>query len=561
MTVPSWKALGAFIADPAGIDVAYPAGWAAGDLLFIVCETANQTLSTPSGWTLLSSVPQTTGTAGGTSATALYVWYRFAQSGDSGTVAIGDSGNHQMARMFSVSDADGTTPVLITAGSVLASAGLTGTATGFTTTAADCLILFIGTNATDSASLTCTVANATVSSLAARFTDSDTSGNGGGISVATGVMATAGAIGSSTFTWGFSEVQAMLVVAVQPTVPAEQWLVKTGNVSDPTAWNTGSVPTSGNCYANGFTGTIDQNFPCNVFTTAGTTAVAGGGWTLANGVTLTGNCTAGTTTCVTYSGTTGNSATIVGNPIGSSTTSARAGAVNTSSGTLIVTGSPQGGTQSTSYGVSNTGASGTLNITGNPTGGSATDANGANASAGTMNITGSPTGGTASSAAGARWSGSATGSATGNPVGNTGAGVSITSSNSVAITGSTTGGSGSASNGVLNSGSGTVTVSEDATGGTHATAYGASNTGTGTLTVAGKAISNVAPGVNGATSATLTSVGTAETGANCIAPLSGKVVFASLTAATYGIRNAAAELGTLSAGGKTPVGLKQQVIG
>jgi hypothetical protein len=101
------------------------------------------------------------------------------------------------------------------------------------------------------------------------------------------------------------------------------------------------------------------------------------------------------------------------------------------------------------------------------------------------------------------------------------------------------------------SGSGTVTISGDATGGSNATAYGASNTGTGTLTVAGKAISATAPGVNGVVGATLTSVGSAETGSECINPINGKVVFADLNTATYGIRNAAATLKTLTAGGSS----------
>jgi hypothetical protein len=80
-------------------------------------------------------------------------------------------------------------------------------------------------------------------------------------------------------------------------------------------------------------------------------------------------------------------------------------------------------------------------------------------------------------------------------------------------------------------------------------AYGASNTGGGTLTVSGKATSATAPAVNGATSATLTSVGTAETGSECIAPLLGKVVFANLGNAKYGVRNSAAVLKTLTASG------------
>jgi hypothetical protein len=60
--------------------------------------------------------------------------------------------------------------------------------------------------------------------------------------------------------------------------------------------------------------------------------------------------------------------------------------------------------------------------------------------------------------------------------------------------------------------------------------------------------------------ATLTSVGTAETGTEFINPLNGKVAFASLPTATYGIRNAAGTLGTLTAAGARPAAFRQQVI-
>lgn len=42
---------------------------------------------------------------------------------------------------------------------------------------------------------------------------------------------------------------------------ADKWLVKSGNINDPTAWNGGTLPEStDDCYANGFTGTINVNW-------------------------------------------------------------------------------------------------------------------------------------------------------------------------------------------------------------------------------------------------------------------------------------------------------------
>jgi len=351
--------------------------------------------------------------------------------------------------------------------------------------------------------------------------------------------------------------------------PAERYAVATGNWSNTATWNGGTLPAVGDdVYANGFTVTVDSNRTANtVRTTAGTTAVAGGGFTLANGVTLTltgsgGNAIAGSTTCVTYSGTSGNSATIVGNPVGSATTSARYGSTNTSSGTLNITGNPTGGAAGSAHGVLNT-STGTVNITGNPFPGAGAASAGArnNNSSGTLNITGTLTGSSSNYCCYyLNGGGTITGPVIAGSGGNA-SGVINDGPGTVVIIGPVTGGSAANAVGALNSAAGTITISGNATGGSNASAYGASNTSTGTLTVAGKAISATAPAVNGATSATLTSVGTAETGAEYIAPLSGKVVFANLATATYGIRNSAGTLGTLTAGGSRPTAFRQQVIG
>jgi hypothetical protein len=435
----------------------------------------------------------------------------------------------------------------------------------------------IGTHAEDlNDDAACAVANANLTSVTVRKTFNSTSGNGGCLVVATGVRTAAGAIGSTTFEWTndadgqpISNVQAMLVLALQETVslPTQVWAVANGNSNAGATWNGGVIPTSTqDVYANGFTVTVNASTEWkSANTTAGTTAVAGGGFTLSNGVTLTlnggaGNATAGTTTCITYSGTTGNSATIIGNPVASATTGSRHGATNTSTGTLNITGNPTGGAASSSFGVNNN-STGTVNVTGNPIGGAGSASSGTrNVSTGVVNITGSVAGGVSMAAYWAAGSGTVTGTVTGGS--SSGAtGLQNAGSGTVTIVGSVVGGSAAAAVGALNSLSGTITISGDATGGSNATAYGASNTGSGTLTVAGKAISATAPGVNGAAVATLTSVGAAETGSDCINPINGKVVFASLTAVTYGIRNSAATLATLRAGGSRPTAFRQQVIG
>ena len=366
---------------------------------------------------------------------------------------------------------------------------------------------------------------------------------------------------------GTIEVDVAYLDITYSSGPAERWAVATGNWSATGTWNGGTLPAVGDdVYANNFTVTVDSNRTANtVRTTAGTTAVAGGGFTLANGVTLTltgsgDNAIAGSTSCITYSGTSGNSATLIGNPVGSGTTGSRYGATNTSTGTLNITGNPTGGGAGSSFGVNNN-STGTVNVTGNPTAGAGSAANGCrNVSSGTLNITGNVTGSAVGMAAyWATGGGTVTGTVTGGSSSSV-YGLQNGGTGTISIVGSVVGGSAANAMAALNSSTGTITISGNATGGSNATAYGASNSSSGTLTVAGKATSATAAAVNGSAIATLTSVGTAETGADGIAPLSGKVVFANLATATYGIRNSAATLGTLTAGGSRPAAFRQQVI-
>lgn len=211
---------------------------------------------------------------------------------------------------------------------------------------------------------------------------------------------------------------------------AERYAVSTGVWNDVARWDGGTtLPGAGDdVYANGYTVTVDISpTVLSVRTTAGSVAVAGGGFTLNNGVTLT--CTgagavAGSTTCVTYWGAGGNSATFVGAVTGSATTSSRYGAQNSSTGTLNVTGDVTGGNGATRIGVDNA-SYGTVNITGNVSGGSGTgsSAYGArNAAGGTLNVVGDVTGGTGTNGATYGVNNSGTLAVTGNVSGGGGTG-------------------------------------------------------------------------------------------------------------------------------------------
>lgn len=191
---------------------------------------------------------------------------------------------------------------------------------------------------------------------------------------------------------------------------------RSGNWSDTTAtspwWNGTAIfaPAAGDVvYSNNFTITVDVSATCTTITNLtassrvwkdGATAIAtaGGGYSLANGVTLTANLNGGHpgASLLTLSGT--NSAAVVGNVNNTNQAGSQAIAITcSSSGTLTITGNiTGGGSSSTGLAVTNT-SSGTINVTGNVLGAIAHALN--NASTGTISVTGNVTAG--ASAAGA----------------------------------------------------------------------------------------------------------------------------------------------------------------
>jgi hypothetical protein len=179
---------------------------------------------------------------------------------------------------------------------------------------------------------------------------------------------------------------------------AERYLIASGPVSNPANWFGGNKPTVGDvAHANGFTGTVDEDISADTWTTAaGVTAVAGGGFTLLDGFTLTGQIQSTTGFCVTYAGT--GTANIVGNLVANPSGAGVPVMFDTGTvGTLIVTGGSFGGAGN-ARGVLYRGAPGALlRVTGDAVGGSASTGNGIRidtaATGGTVEVMGSVRGG------------------------------------------------------------------------------------------------------------------------------------------------------------------------
>ncbi len=198
-----------------------PSGWQVGDIWLLLVETANETVTTPSGWTEVAGSPQGTGTAGGSSSTRLTVFYRRAQAGDT-RPDIADAGNHVACGLigFRGCTASGS-PINASAGGVVGSASTSVFLGGLTTTQPGCLIVQAAANATDIASAEYSAwANASLESVAQGSAGNTPEGNGGGTGSLYGIKTTAGVVSDGSATLAHASVQAWVTIALEPEIAA-----------------------------------------------------------------------------------------------------------------------------------------------------------------------------------------------------------------------------------------------------------------------------------------------------------------------------------------------------
>jgi hypothetical protein len=222
----TFVAAGTVASDIAAITPALPSGIATGDILLLFLETTNQAISIANQnggtWTEVTGSPQGTGTAGsGANAVRLTVfWSRY--NGTQGDPTTSDSGNHQLGRIIAFRGAVASgNPWNVTAGSVDTTADTTGDIPGETTTVVNTLIVAAIATPLPDADGTANFsawANSDLTNVI-ELTDNTTSqGNGGGIGIATGDKATAGAYGTTTVTLGASAKHGMMSIALKPEV-------------------------------------------------------------------------------------------------------------------------------------------------------------------------------------------------------------------------------------------------------------------------------------------------------------------------------------------------------
>lgn len=226
---PSFRSLGTAVHGIGDAVPGLPADREGNDVLLLFVESDNINWLTgqpivpaaPSLWTAVPSaftpagaMPTTSG--GATNGPRITIFW--ARSSDiSGAPTITDTGDHTHAVIAAYKDCKTGSPFNTDATGNIATASTTCTlSTGITTTVNNCLIVIglvtdrDGTGATFSSPT-----NANLTSLTERYDDCWTDGDGGGLGVFDGLMATAGATGTTTVTQGASNSYRWINVALQ----------------------------------------------------------------------------------------------------------------------------------------------------------------------------------------------------------------------------------------------------------------------------------------------------------------------------------------------------------
>lgn len=212
MAIPTVQAVGSSAAGIGDITVTLPTH-AADDILLVVHETNQSTApSAPSGWAVLAQYAQ------GTNVTTVTVyWLRATSSGTTNPTFV-DPGNHQIGAALVIRGC-------ITSGNpwdyTPSGEGQSGTTTfattSQTTTVNDCLVFGVISDNTDTATDQMSgEANANLSTFTKQGAFYTTQGNGGGVIVYTGGLATAGSTGSFTGNIATTSAWAGVTFALKP---------------------------------------------------------------------------------------------------------------------------------------------------------------------------------------------------------------------------------------------------------------------------------------------------------------------------------------------------------
>jgi len=217
MAIPTVNSVGAVVSAVAGITVDPGASHSADDIdiVLLECDSADSPgLSTANGFARLTALDQTV------TGTQMSVWWR-RWNGSDGSPVFGDAGNHQIARMISISGCITTADPweLALTGITDAVADTSVSIIGGTTLGDDRLILAMVCQDLPDINTTTEFgswANGDLSDVTERIDNSTNVGNGGAIGMASGGKATLGLFGATTATAVTSAVRVCGMLALRP---------------------------------------------------------------------------------------------------------------------------------------------------------------------------------------------------------------------------------------------------------------------------------------------------------------------------------------------------------
>lgn len=218
--VPTFVAKGIRISGTGNATPALPAGLQANDIILLVVETANETVSAPAGYANVANSPQGAGTGGAIGSTGVSVFWK-RHSGSETDPTVLDPGDHQNSQTFGFRGCITTgNPWSNTAGGANITQTTAFSASGPTTSLANELAVIIVCCGLDASTAKFTTANnmtgTGLTNLINQEDQSSTSGNGGGIALWTATKATSGTITSLTATANNSTEMSWLIMGLKP---------------------------------------------------------------------------------------------------------------------------------------------------------------------------------------------------------------------------------------------------------------------------------------------------------------------------------------------------------
>ncbi len=259
--VPSVRGVGTQASSTGDLsDIAVHPDTIAGDLMLLTCETADQTISTPAGWTIVPGSP-----VANTGATKLSIFYRFATSddidGSCEVCNVTDPGNHVLCAIMSVADVNPSDPFDVydsTTGSAQASTTIPGaTSSSASSTLVIAAVAKSASKSTDPqfsswANSALPGGCTSLTSLTGQLTTYTIEGDDGALGMASGVI-TAGATWCDTTVSGPAKSSAQMgfnlndapstpTVTPTPTVTQTRTVTNTPTITQtPTITNTPTV--------------------------------------------------------------------------------------------------------------------------------------------------------------------------------------------------------------------------------------------------------------------------------------------------------------------------------